>query len=101
MDYRSASSISAARQPKLIGRLRDALRLRRYSLKTEKAYIHWVKRYVCFHGMRHPEQMGGGEVTTMSPAFAASTAVAARTISVFDRRRLRPLRECHAAAIRD
>jgi integron integrase len=79
MDYRSASSLPAARQPKLIGRLRDALRLRRYSLKTEKAYIHWVKRYVCFHGMRHPEQMGGGEVTAFLNHLANDRKVAGVT----------------------
>ena len=47
-------------QPKLIEQLRNELRLRHYSLKTEESYVNWYKRYVHFHGVRHPAQMGGG-----------------------------------------
>ena len=43
-----------APSPRLVPSVRAALRLRRYSLKTERAYVHWVKRYVRFHALRHP-----------------------------------------------
>jgi integron integrase len=68
-----------ASQPKLIPRIRDALRVRRYSLKTEKAYIHWVKRYLRFHRMRHPGEMGAKEVTAFLNHLASDRMVAGAT----------------------
>jgi hypothetical protein len=44
-------------------RVREALRVRHYSLRTERAYLGWIKRYILFHGKRHPLEMGGPEVT--------------------------------------
>jgi integron integrase len=49
--------------PKLLAVLRSALRLRHYSRSTEAAYCGWVRRYVRFHGLAHPAQMGKGEVS--------------------------------------
>lgn len=66
-------------QPKLIPRMREALRFRRYSLKTEKAYVHWVKRYIYFHGKRHPREMGADEVTAFLNHLANDRHVAAAT----------------------
>jgi integron integrase len=43
-------------------RVRERARLRQYSLKTENAYWGWIKRFIVFHGKRHPEEMGGPEV---------------------------------------
>ncbi|MFA6313246.1 MAG: phage integrase N-terminal SAM-like domain-containing protein [Sterolibacterium sp.] len=68
-----------AQQRRLLPSLRDALRLRRYSLKTEKAYSHWVKRYVRFHRMRHPKDMGAKEVTAFLNHLASERQVAAAT----------------------
>lgn len=42
--------------PKLLDRVRDRLRYKQYSLRTEEAYIHWIKRFIYFHGKRHPVQ---------------------------------------------
>jgi integron integrase len=42
--------------------MREALRLRHYSLRTEQAYLHWAKRFILFHGERHPRDMGAKEV---------------------------------------
>ena len=50
-------------QPKLLSRLRETLRFHRYSLKTEKAYVQWVRRYIHCHGKQQPEQMGADRVT--------------------------------------
>ncbi|MDO8311398.1 MAG: integron integrase [Sideroxyarcus sp.] len=66
-------------QRRLLPTLRDALRLRRYSLKTEKAYLHWVKRFVRFHRMRHPKDMGAKEVTAFLNHLAGERQVAAAT----------------------
>jgi hypothetical protein len=49
---------ASAPPPRLLPSVRAALRRRRYSLKTERAYVHWVKRYVRFHGLRDPRDMG-------------------------------------------
>src|SRR5438046_10656764 len=46
----------------LLGRLRAALLARHYSSRTEQAYVAWVRRYVQFHGRRHPATMGASEV---------------------------------------
>src|SRR5262245_53941793 len=60
--------------PKLLPRLRAALRLRHYSPRTEETYIAWVRRFIHFHGMRHPAGLGSTEVS----AFLASLAVQGR-----------------------
>lgn len=48
--------------PKLLDQLREALRVKHYSLKTEKSYILWVRRFILFHNKRHPQEMGTPEV---------------------------------------
>ena len=50
-------------RPRLLHQLRSALRARHYSRATELAYVRWVRRLVHFHGLRHPEQLGPGEIT--------------------------------------
>jgi hypothetical protein len=44
-------------KPKLLDQLSEALRLKHYSLKTEKSYIHWGRRFILFHNKRHPQEM--------------------------------------------
>jgi len=61
---------------KLADRLREAIRLRGYSYRTEKAYVHWYKRYVRFHKLRHPATMGAPEVE----AFLTHLAVYGRPL---------------------
>ena len=48
--------------PKLLDRVRQTLRTNRYSPHTESAYVDWIKRYIRFHGVRHPQEMGAEEV---------------------------------------
>ena len=57
-----AAVAGSPRGPKLLEQLTRALRTRRYSARTEEAYRAWVKGYVRFHGMRHPEQLGAPEI---------------------------------------
>jgi hypothetical protein len=50
-------------QPKLLDRVRDRLRYKQYSLRTEEAYVFWIKRFIYFTGKRHPAAMGAVEIT--------------------------------------
>ncbi len=47
---------------KLLDQLRDAIRLKQYSPRTEKTYLHWVREYILFHNKRHPREMGVAEI---------------------------------------
>ncbi len=47
----------SALKPKLLDQVRDAIRTRHYSYMTEKAYVHWIKRFIFFHDKRHPAEM--------------------------------------------
>jgi site-specific recombinase XerD len=49
--------------PKLLDRLRQAIRTRHYSPRTEQAYVGWIRRFIAFHGKRHPRELGEPEVT--------------------------------------
>jgi integron integrase len=65
--------------PKLLDRMREAIRVRHYSLSTEKTYLHWVKRFIYFHGKRHPAEMGAAEVEAFLSALATELDVSAST----------------------
>jgi integrase len=64
---------------KLLDQVRDAVRLRHYSLRTEEAYVGWIKRYILFHGKRHPAEMGQAEITAFLNSLAVERNVAAST----------------------
>ena len=53
---------SSSRPPRLLDQVREAIRYRHYSLRTEQAYVYWVRAFVCHHGMRHPREMGAHEI---------------------------------------
>ena len=61
-DDQAASQPTNAAPRRLLDRVRDAIRLRHYSLRTEDAYVHWVRRFILFHDKRHPQDMGAAEV---------------------------------------
>ena len=67
--------------PRLVHRIREAIRVRRYSPKTERAYVHWIRRFIVFHGKRHPAEMGGAEVSEFLTHLATVENVAAATQS--------------------
>ncbi|MGC2457436.1 MAG: phage integrase N-terminal SAM-like domain-containing protein [Gallionellaceae bacterium] len=48
---------------KLLDAVRDRLRFKHYSLRTEQAYVGWIRRFILFHRKRHPQEMGAEEVT--------------------------------------
>ncbi len=66
-------------KPRLLDRVREALRTRRYSRQTEKAYVAWIRRYILFHHKRHPLEMGAPEITRFLSALAVEGNVAAST----------------------
>jgi hypothetical protein len=53
-----STAAAPLKRSRLLARLREAVRLRHYSLRTERAYSDWVCRYVRYNGMRHPARMG-------------------------------------------
>ena len=55
-------SINISRPPKLLDQMREALRSRHYSRRTEQTYCQWVKRYIFFHKVRHPAEMAEPEI---------------------------------------
>jgi integron integrase len=63
----------------LIDDVRAAIRLRRFSPRTEKAYTGWIRRFVRYHGLRHPREMGADEVTAFLSHLAVQGRVAAST----------------------
>jgi integron integrase len=65
--------------PRLLDRVRDAIRRRHYSYRTEQAYVHWIKRYIYFHDRRHPSEMGAAEVTAFLTHLASDREVSAST----------------------
>jgi len=60
-------------------RIREAVRVRHYSIRTERTYIEWTRRFILFHGKRHPEQMGEKEVAAFLTHLAVDRNVAAST----------------------
>jgi len=65
--------------PKLLDQVRERIRVRHYSLRTEDAYLHWIRRFIFFHGKRHPREMGGPEVEAFLSHLATEGRVAAST----------------------
>jgi integron integrase len=63
----------------LLEQTRDLLRLKHYSLRTERSYCDWVKRFIRFHGLRHPREMGACEVAQFLTHLARVGQVAAST----------------------
>src|SRR5215210_304152 len=64
------SAGSKAPGPRLLEQVRNAVRFRRYSYRTEEAYVGWIRRYVRFHGLRHPADLGGSDVNRFLCALA-------------------------------
>jgi integron integrase len=64
---------------KLLDQVRDAIRLKHYSIRTEQAYVNWIKRYIHFHNVRHPAEMGAPQVQAFLTHLAAEENVAAST----------------------
>jgi integron integrase len=66
-------------KPKLLDQVRDVMRRKHYSIRTEQSYIDWIRRFILFHGKRHPAQMAEAEVTAFLTHLARDGGVAAST----------------------
>jgi len=66
-------------EPRLLDQVRDAIRVRHYSLRTEATYIQWIKRFILFHKKRHPREMGEQEITAFLTDLAVTKNVSAST----------------------
>ena len=66
-------------KPKLLDQVRQAIRTRHYSPRTEEAYVHWIKRFIFFHNKRHPAEMGEAEIAAFLSSLASESHVSAST----------------------
>jgi integron integrase len=75
----AGSSSPGAQKPKLLDRVRQAIRTRHYSHKTEEAYVGWIRRFILFHHKRHPREMGEAEIAQFLSSLARDAHVSAST----------------------
>jgi site-specific recombinase XerD len=64
---------------KLLDQVRDVIRLKHYSYRTEETYVQWIVRYILFHNKRHPKDMGVAEIEEFLTHLAVEGNVAAAT----------------------
>jgi len=67
------------RSPRLLDRVRQEIRTRHYSRRTETAYVAWIKRFIFFHDKRHPNEMGEAEISGFVSHLATHKKVSAST----------------------
>jgi integron integrase len=70
---------TAQKAPKLLDRMQATLRLKHYSYRTEQSYLDWARRFILFHGKRHPAEMGAAEITAFLSHLAVERTVSAST----------------------
>jgi integron integrase len=73
------SNTVSGQRPKLLDQVRDKIRLKHYSIRTEQAYTDWIKRYILHFGKRHPREMGAPEVEQFLTYLAVNGRVSAST----------------------
>lgn len=78
MTYLSQKPNSASK-PKLLNQVRSAIRTKHYSLRTEEAYVQWIRRFILFHNKRHPQEMGDREINQFLTHLAVKARVASST----------------------
>lgn len=74
-----APALPALSSAKVLDQLRERVRYLHYSLRTEEAYVHWVRAFIRFHGVRHPASMGAQEVEAFLSWLAVDRGVSAST----------------------
>jgi site-specific recombinase XerD len=67
------------RPRRLLDQVRDTIRVKHYAIRTEEAYVAWIKRYILFHNKRHPRKMGVSEIEAFLTHLAVEEHVAAST----------------------
>jgi integron integrase len=72
-------SLASGNPPRLLDQVRELIRIRHYSIRTEQAYVQWIRRFILFHDKRHPREMGALELTAFLSYLANQHNVAAST----------------------
>jgi integron integrase len=74
-----APQAEGAPKPKLLDQVRSILRVNHYSLRTEESYLHWIRRFILFHGKRHPTDLGEADIDAFLSHLAVEGNVSAST----------------------
>jgi site-specific recombinase XerD len=69
----------ASGAPRLLDRVREAIRTRHYSRRTEEAYVHWIRRFILFHNKAHPSTIGAPDISAFLTWLAVEQQVSAST----------------------
>ena len=72
-------STATPQKPKLLDQMRNRLRVKHYSIRTENSYVDWVRRFILFHNKQHPKEMGASEVEQFLTWLAVERKVSAST----------------------
>ena len=83
--------MDAPEPSRLLSRVRDRIRFKHYSIRTEEAYVDWIKRFIYFHDKLHPSVLGAGDVEAFLTDLAVSRQVAASTQNQAKKRHPFPL----------
>jgi len=75
----SVANLPITNKPKLLDQVRDVIRRKHYSIRTEQAYVDWIKRFIIYHDKRHPSEMAEEEVTEFLTHLARDRHVAPST----------------------
>jgi len=75
----SVEPLTTTQKPRLLDQVRQAIRTRHYSYKTEESYVHWIRRFIFFHNKRHPAEMGEKEIAQFLSRLASELHVSAST----------------------
>jgi hypothetical protein len=65
--------------PRLLDQVREIIRIQHYSIRTEQAYAQWIRRFILYHGKRHPKDMSAAEVSAFLSSLAITAKVSAST----------------------
>jgi len=79
LESRTSDAVAGERPRRLLDQVRQAIRYRHYSYRTEQAYVGWVRRFVLYHGRRHPKDLGVDEVEAFLRDLATLREVSAST----------------------
>lgn len=77
-----SAHIKGASAPRLLEQVRNAIRIRHYSIRTEQSYCYWIRYFIRFHKLRHPNQLGGAEINQFLTFLAVQRNVSPATQNV-------------------
>jgi len=76
---RQLGDLPLAKPPRLLDQVKQVMRVKHYALRTEECYTQWIKRFILFHGKRHPRDMGAAELELFLTDLAVQRHVSAST----------------------